>query len=223
MSCTRNLFVAALGVLLVAGCSAPASPAPSPTPTQPFALAIDPAAVLEELGPLPPFEEPSPERLAAYRQTVADLAWASVSSSYPDAVRFTGQPTYLPNTEANAAARACLAEQGLELPEGGTDDQALVKASTLARYTCTQQFVDEGGPGLSETQAAYLYDYQTAFVLPCYEDTGHPVVTPPIDRDDYIAKWPFQYWSPVPSRIEMMTLEYDQLELMCPAVPEEWG
>ena len=214
--------VAALVLLALAGCTAAPQPEPSPTPTQPFALAIDPDVVLDALGPLPPDEPPSAERMAGFRQTLSDMAWNAISSSYPDAVRYTGPATYLPDAQVNSAVEDCVAQQGLALPEGGTSDEALVKASSLARYVCTQQFVVERGPGLSERQVAYLYDYQTEFVLPCYSEKGYPVLTPPIARAEYVAKWPFQYWSPEPSRIDAMGVEYDQLNLMCPAVPEEW-
>ena len=213
---------AALILLALAGCTAAPQPEPSPTPTQPFALAIDPADVLDALGPLPPDEPPSAERMAAFRQTLSDVAWNAISSSYPDAERYTGPATYLPDAQVNTAVENCVAQQGLALPEGGTSDEALVKASSLARYVCAQQFVVERGPGLSERQVAYLYDYQTEFVLPCYSEKGYPVLTPPIARAEYVAKWPFQYWSPEPSRIDAMGVEYDQLNLMCPAVPEEW-
>lgn len=222
MSWSRTIPVVVLAVALLGGCVA-GEPETSPTPTQPFALAISDEAVREALGPIPANEEPSPERLAAFRQTMSDIGWAGISSQYPDAVRATEEPTYLPRAEAAAAADACLAETGLELPEGGTDDTALVEASVIAGYVCNQRFVGEEGPGLSEKQAAYLYDYQTRFVLPCYEQQGHPVTTAPIARDEYIAKWPFQYWSPEPSRLDPGTVEYDQLNLVCPGVPDEWN
>ena len=222
MSMTRTtVVVVALAVVLLSGCTTAA--APEPSPTQPFALAIPDEAVREALGPIPADEETSPERLAAFRQVLADRAWAGISSRYPDAVRATAEPTYLPYADAAAARTSCLADQGLELPEGGTDDQALVKASSLAAYACQQKFVDERGPGLSEKQAAYLYDYQTQFVLPCYKEKGHPVTKAPIPRDEYIAKWPYQFWVPEPSNVDTMSLEFDQLNLMCPAVPDEWS
>ena len=222
MSLTRTIAVGVIAAALLSGCATGAEPAPAPSPEQPFALAISDEAVLEALGPIPASEEPSPERLAAFRQVQSDRGWAGISSQYPDAVRATAEPVYLPAAEAADARTACLAEQGLELPEGGTDDQALVKASSLAAYACQQKFVDDRGPGLSERQVGYLYDYQTQFVLPCYEQKGHAVTVPPIARDQYVATWPFQNWGPEPSDIDMMTVEYDQLNLMCPAVPEEW-
>jgi hypothetical protein len=223
MSPTRRIVVGAIATAMLSGCAIGAQPEPTPSPEQPFALAISDEAVIEALGPVPADEETSPERLAAFRETEADRAWRGISSLYPDAVRATAEPTYLPAAEAAAARKTCLAEQGLELPEGGTDDQALVKASTLAAYACQQRFADERGPGLSERQVAYLYDYQTKFVLPCYAEKGHTVTRPPITRDEYIAQWPFQNWTPEPSDIDVMTIEYDQLNLMCPGVPDEWN
>ena len=223
MSFTRTILVGLIAAALLSGCAIGAEPEPSPSPEQPYALAISDEAVLEALGPLPADEETSPERLAAFRQSQSDRAWLAVSLQYPDAVRVTEKPTYLPSAEARAAADTCLAESGSELPEGGTDDQSLVEAHVVAQYVCQQRFVDDRGPGLSEKQVAYLYDYQTQFVLPCYEEKGHPATTPAIPRDEYIAKWPFQYWAPEPSKIDMMTVEYDQLNLMCPAVPDEWN
>ena len=208
---------------LLSGCAIGTEPEPAPSPEQPFALAISDEAVLEALGPLPADEETSPERLAAFRQVQSDRAWKSISTMYPDAKRATAEPTYLPSAEAVAAWRACLSDQGLDLPEGGTDDQALIKANALATYDCQQRFVDERGPGLSERQVAYLYDYQTQFVLPCYEHEGHAATTAPIARDQFIATWPFQNWGPYPSGIDVMTVDYDQLNLVCPAVPDEWN
>lgn len=58
--------------------------------------------------------------------------------------------------------------------------------------------------------------------LPADEETGHPATTPPISRDQFIATWPFQGWGPIPSKTDMMTVAYDQLNLMCPAVPDAW-
>jgi len=222
MRLTRTIVVGVIAAAVLSGCAIGAAPEPTPSPEQPFALAISDEAVLEALGPLPADEEPSAERLAAFRHLQADRAWQGISSQYPDAVRATAEPTYLPGAEAETARKACLADQGLELPVGGTDDQALVKANSLATYDCAQRFVDDRGPGLSERQVAYLYDYQTQFVLPCYDENGHPSTIAPIARDQFVATWPFQNWGPYPSDIDMMTVAYDQLNLMCPAVPDAW-
>jgi len=207
-------------LLALAGCTA-ATP-PSPSLTQPFALAIDHDAVVDALGPLPPDEVPGAERLAAFRRAIADLAWKAISASYPDAERYAGPVGYLPDAAVAPAIAGCVAARGPALPEGGTDDEALAKAAALTQYACSQQFVRESGPGLSAEQVGYLFDYQARFVLPCYAEKGHPALVQPIPRDEYVANWPFQSWSPEPSGVDVMTVEYDQLELMCPSVPDEW-
>ena len=210
MRVTRTIIVGAFAAALLSGCAIGAEPEPTPPPEQPFALAISDEAVLEGLGPLPANEEFTPEREDDFVQRSADSHWSSVVRAYPDSVR--PEVAEIDRTSGGSPA-------ALECQQASTGTPQEV---AIAGYVCARQHVTIPNGTLSERQVAYLYDYQTQFVLPCYETTGHAATTPPIPRDQYIATWPFQNWGPYPSDIDMMTVEYDQLNLMCPAVPDEW-
>ena len=210
MRCARTIPAVVVAVILLSGCSAAATPDPAPSPTQPFALAISDEAVREALGPIPGDEEFTPERVNDFVERSADFHWAGVVRGYPGSVR--PEVAEIDRmTGGNPAALEC------QQAATGTPQEV-----AIAGYVCARQHVTVPNGTLSERQVAYLYDYQTQFVLPCYEEKGHPNTTAPIARDEYIASWPFQQWAPRPSNLDMMTVEYDQLNLMCPGIPEEW-
>ncbi|MET4582098.1 hypothetical protein ABIE21_001588 [Conyzicola nivalis] len=210
MRLTRTIVVGVIAAAVLSGCAIGAEPEPTPSPEQPFALAISDEAVLEALGPLPADEEFTPEQQNDFVQRSAEFHWTNVARGYPDAVR----PEVVEidrTTGGNPAALAC------QQASTGTPQEV-----AIAVYVCARQHVTIPDGTLSERQVAYLYDYQTRFVLPCYEEKGHAATIAPIDRDEFIATWPFQNWGPYPSDIEIGTVAYDQLNLMCPAVPDEW-
>ena len=210
MRLTRTIVVGVIAAAVLSGCAIGATPEPTPSPEQPFALAISDEAVLEALGPLPADEVFTREREDDFVQRSADSHWSSVTRDFPDSVR--------PDVaEIDRAAGGNPAAVECQQASTGTPQEV-----AIAGYVCARQHVTIPNGTLSEKQVAYLYDYQTQFVLPCYEETGHPATTPPISRDQFIATWPFQGWGPIPSKIDMMTVAYDQLNLMCPAVPDEW-
>jgi hypothetical protein len=90
MSALRLLPVAAVVLLALAGCTfvAPGSMnAGSVDDGESAESDIDRSAVIEALGPPPPFEDPTPERTAEYNARLVAEQWTAVAVNYPDAQR----------------------------------------------------------------------------------------------------------------------------------------
>jgi hypothetical protein len=231
MSSTRTLAAAVLGVLLAAALSACTIPSPggateatpTPSPTQAFALRIAPDDVVAELGPVPPYAEPSPERLEHLRRLAEERAWAGLSRQYPGMPRpDAALVEYVEPGQGLARVQRCIAERGAELPADGSADGSQLEANALATYVCGVQYPTRMQGLPTEEQTAYLYDYWTGFVVPCFADVGTPSAGEPPTREYFVENWPYQDWSPTPrdGGQPLTFLAIDQLDLMCPTTPE---
>jgi hypothetical protein len=200
----RTLPAVALVLLALAGCTFVA-PEPTPQPEEPYS--IDQAAVVEALGEVPEGEPMTPERTADFIQRFQDYRWQLVARSYPEAVR----PAVTVVDTTGAGASACMSD-GQMLEEGSLSD-----------YVCLAQNPPVPSAALSDDQAGYLYDYWTGFVMPCYHENGYDAEFPPPTRDEFVARWPFQEWSPRPSNLggEELIAAFAELDALCPSAPDE--
>lgn len=201
---------AALLLFALAGCTfvAPGTTVTNNVEATQEPYAIDHSTVVEALGAVPEGEPMTPERTAEYIERFLDQQWQLVSVPYPDAMR----PNVAPDNPPNGTVNDCVTAAS------GTPEQA-----AIARYVCMARFPSPPSSMLSHEQAAYIYDYWTGFVTPCYFNNGYDVQSPPPARDTFVAEWPLQHWAPVPvSDGEMVNGEaYDELEALCPGIPDE--
>ena len=199
----------ALAVVLLGltACTFVAAGPPERTATpQPYA--IDQRAVAEALGPVPEGEPMTPERAADFIQRFQDYRWELVAQSYPHAVR----PAVTVVDTTGSGVTACV-----------SDGSMMVEEVALSDYVCFAQNPPVPPAALSDEQAAYLYDYWTGFVVPCYAENGYEMEQQPPSRDYFVTHWPFQNWSPRPSTLggkEIIDI-YQQLDGLCPSTPEE--
>jgi hypothetical protein len=205
----------------VAPCRTDATPTPSPT--QAFALRIATDDVVAELGPMPAHAEPTPERLERLRQIAQERAWAGLARQYPGMPRpDAALVEYVEPGDGLTRGQRCIAERGAELPADGSADGPQLQANAVATYVCGVQYPTRMRGLLTEEQTAYLYDYWTGFVLPCFEEVGTPSTAKPPTREYFIDNWPYQDWAPSPTDEgqPLTFLATDQLDLMCPATPD---
>jgi hypothetical protein len=198
--------VVALVLLALAGCTF-VEPTGDEPESEPYS--IREGAVLAELGEVPESEPMTPERAADFIARFQDYRWTIVTRSYPDAVR--PAVTVVDTTGADVAS--CMS------------DGVLSEQSALSDYVCLAQNPPVPRAMLSDDQAGYLYDYWTRFLVPCYEANDHPIDESPPARNDFVARWPFQEWSPRPSTAggEDVIAAYAELEQFCPGAPEEFN
>ena len=219
MSAFRTLPAAALVLLALVGCTlagctlvAPGSVnAGSVDKGESPVSAIDQSAVTEALGAIPPFEDPTPARTADYNARFADEQWTAVVVNYPDAQR--------PDVEALDPVDD--EEPINECRKAVTGDGV---TAAVAQYSCYVRHPTVPRGVLSYDQAAYLYDYWTRFVLPCYADHGFAPVSDPPSRDDFATAWPFASWRPNPLRSGQPPTdpEHQLVESLCPS-DLEWS
>jgi hypothetical protein len=221
------VVAAGLAVVALTGCTTSAATvSPTPEPTQAFALRISPDDVLEKLGPPPPNVPLTPERTEQLGVSASDQAWKQFSSRHPDVPRpDIAVVEYVDPARYFAVIEECVAARGATLPADGSADYAANVANDLASYECGVQYPAQTKNTLSEEQAGYLYDYWNEFVVPCHDEAGYPGGSEPPTRDYFVAHWPYQGWAPIALKggQPMMGLEMDQLELMCPGVPDEFN
>jgi hypothetical protein len=163
--------------------------------------------VLATLGEVPESEPMTPEREADFITRFQDFRWELVSRSYPDAVR----PAVTVVDTTGAGAPACMS------------DGSMSEQNAISDYVCLAQNPPVPPAMLTDAQAGYLYDYWTGFVLPCYHENGYEIEAQPPTRDRFVARWPFQDWSPRPSTLggEDIIELFAELDQFCPGTPEE--
>ncbi|WP_411699504.1 hypothetical protein [Conyzicola sp.] len=195
----------ALVLLALAGCTLAEPGAAAPTKTaQPYA--IDQGEVAKTLGEVPEGEPMTPERTADFITRFQDCRWELVTRSYPEAVR----PAVTVADTTGAGARACMS------------DGLISEENAMSDYVCLAQNPPVPPAALTDAQAGYLYDYWTGFVLPCYHENGYEVEAQPPIRADFVARWPFQNWSPRPSTLggEDIIELFAELDQFCPDTPD---
>jgi hypothetical protein len=218
MSALRLLPVAAMVVLALAGCtltdagSGLASDRAATESSQ-QAVVIDQAAVLAELGPVPPDPEFTDEVVDDYVTRWLDWQWNNVLASYPDAVR----PS-VAEIERSTGGNPRWTQCGDQARAAGLDPRAFA----IAAFVCSAEYPSVPYGTLSKDQARYLYDYWTRFVVPCYADSGYRDTSIPPTREFFAENWPFQNWSPSPSRggVGAGGPDFDTVVANCPAMPE---
>jgi hypothetical protein len=229
MRTTRTLALSALVAVLLSGCVPAGAPTPgAPTPAAPGsptaasapAYPIDMDAVRAELGPVPDVP-PSPAELASDRRRLADEQWANALASFPGLARPDAEFVEALDSAEQAVRVAACADAASESARNaaGTTDPAAIR---VAQYVCGVQYPVATGGGISDVQTAYVYDYWTGFVLPCYDAAGYDVSGAVPTKEDFVAAWPNQGWAPWNAVADGPPLDVlDELDIPCPAVLDE--
>lgn len=236
---TAGVAVAAVALLLTgcAGISSEMGGPPAPTGTATNGTEVpDRQAVLNELGAPPTSGPPDPARLAELRQKATDQRWDQVTKQFPDAVRPEVALVHEIEGGDLDPLIACLREAGLpvvddvgrgkdgstsqgysfEMPDGGPQREQ----AELASYRCNVMYPSPVTETLTVEQAAWLYDYQTMFQLPCFEALGAPSTEPSMTREEFASTWPHQGWFPSAGSASSQGLtdaEAERVDKTCPA------
>jgi hypothetical protein len=213
VSPTRTLPAVALVLLALSGCTLMPPGSGRTSTGEPSVTVIDQAAVLEELGPVPPAPELTEAVLDDYLARSLDWQWANVVRNYPHAERHE-----VAEIERASGSNPRAMQCADEARAAGLDPQAFA----VAVYTCAAQFPSLPTGTLSRDQARYLYDYWTRFVVPCYADAGYPDTSTPPTREFFAANWPFQNWAPQP-KLDNHAVggpEFDTVLANCPGFPD---
>lgn len=216
----------ALVALALTACSSD-QPAPSP----PSSSAEGPAMVAYPMPDLGPSPAPSPMSDAEREQARlddADRRWATLLLTYPAAVRpevaFEG---YLDVTPMFARIKSCLYDHGVPVDEG-TDAMSGELVSVSGIPSTQQQAIDDfacvtatpftPAPPVNAEQLAYLYDYLTQYIVPCYEANGVTDIPAAPTKQFFVDNWPNQNWFPSGVTDEVDVAFTYALEDACPMV-----
>ncbi|WP_167047114.1 hypothetical protein [Salinibacterium sp. ZJ454] len=195
------IAVVILAVIGVAGCATRGTPASDPIET-PAPLAV--TVPMPDLGPAPVRDRPADEQAETLRLAQLDSAWERVVAAHPNAVRpdvtFAGFVTSEQHTEV---VSACFTEMavpfGLSTDADGTVNgmewTTDLEEHAVGAYVCQARHSTRPTGPPTDAQLAWMYDYLTQFLVPCYEANG--IENPPAPpREDFIAGWPNLGWFP---------------------------
>lgn len=200
-----GLAVAAVLVVLLAGCSASSPTPPEVTRLSTAEVEAQAALDLENnrvhwLGAFPDVEVPEVERVRFidWQEWPAVMASCLTDAGFPTESAQGGLPT---------------------APPGGQES-----AWALAAYTCSAQYpVDpQQTVALNDDQLRYLYEYYTQVAMPCMRGLGfHDFsATPSVQTfmDDYGTE---RGWSPFTDVADGASDElWQSIERECPQVPD---
>ena len=194
MSFARPPALAALVLLLAAGCTSTIAVPPEPTGAE-----LDRLIALE-----------------------LDVQWQYVGLT-PDAPRPTVDRIRIVSTEeAEQVHKQCMVEAGYDNSRTNTTFGA-DNFERLAIYTCSAQYpLPPASYGLfSEAQLEYLYDYYVEVTVPCIEASGVEVAEVPT-RDEFVQQQAYLFETWVPYRQLQGDLSYLS-STKCRYVPEGFG
>ncbi|KGJ78576.1 hypothetical protein GY21_06525 [Cryobacterium roopkundense] len=185
---------------------------------------------MPDLGPSPPPEPLTPERIEEMRVADLEASWALVVGTYPDAVRpeatFVG---FIDKDTTVSVLRECFEANGVPIDEGRSSpdlngpvtsigSSVATEAQAVGNFICHAQHPVKPMSAMSAAQLGYVYDYLTKFLVPCYASFGI-VNEPAPSREFFVENWPRQNWFPSAFANEM-SLEVDPaIEEHCP--PDE--
>lgn len=152
-----------------------------------------------------------------------------LTSRYPDAqIPSVEIVRYITADEWGTTMAACMTEQGFgatvrsdggisyDLTAPGQDE-----AQAIAKYTCDLQYPVEQTK-VTDAQLRILYDYNVGELVPCLEGQGYPVSQAP-SFTTYKASYETQPWVPYSDVPAMSQDQFDELNRVCPQLPEELG
>jgi hypothetical protein len=213
-------------VLALTGCSAasgaPASRTPTPSAT-PLAVSVP----TPDLGPSPQPTALSDAQAEQLRLAQRETSWQGVLAQYPNAVRpdvpFDG---YLVQADEMTVMSACYKEHSVPVgygypigakkgdPPTSVGGEANNEQQAIGLYFCGAEHPGRPTAPLRPDQLAWMYDYMTEFLVPCYEAKGITVPPAP-SKQAFVSTWPNQNWFPSPG----MTANPDKDAAIAKACP----